>query len=81
MAPQTDDKLQTANCKLHKNARIFVAGHRGLVGSAIVRELEKQGATNLITRTRSELDLLDQKAVGTVVQEAGARLARDVATR
>lgn len=45
------------------NAKIYVAGHRGLVGSAIVRELEAQGYTNIISRTRSELDLLDQKAV------------------
>ena len=44
-------------------ARIYVAGHRGLVGSAIWRELEKQGYKNLIGRTRSELNLLDSQAV------------------
>lgn len=44
-------------------SKIFVAGHRGMVGSAIVRELRKQGYTNIITRTHSELDLTDQKAV------------------
>ncbi len=49
--------------KMKLNAKIYVAGHRGLVGSAIVRELKKQGYTNIISRTRSELDLLDQKAV------------------
>ena len=43
--------------------RIFVAGHRGMVGSAIVRLLEKRGYQNIITRTRAELDLLDQAAV------------------
>lgn len=43
--------------------KIYVAGHRGLVGSAIIRHLEAAGYTNLITRTRAELDLLDQKAV------------------
>lgn len=48
---------------MKKNAKIFVAGHRGLVGSSIVRSLQKQGYTNLILRTRSELDLLDQTAV------------------
>jgi GDP-L-fucose synthase len=45
------------------DARIFVAGHRGLVGSAIVQCLRAQGYTNLITRTRSELDLLDANSV------------------
>jgi GDP-L-fucose synthase len=44
-------------------SRIFVAGHGGLVGSAIVRQLRKQGFQNLILRTRAELDLLDQAAV------------------
>jgi GDP-L-fucose synthase len=44
-------------------ARIFVAGHAGLVGSAIVRRLQAEGATQLILRTRQELDLTDQTAV------------------
>ncbi|WP_312751386.1 GDP-L-fucose synthase [Epilithonimonas hominis] len=44
---------------MDKNAKIYVAGHRGLVGSAILRALEKQGFTNLITRTSSEVDLRD----------------------
>ncbi|MFC7292956.1 GDP-L-fucose synthase [Hirschia litorea] len=44
-------------------ARIFVAGHRGMVGSAIVRQLKDKGYTNIITRTRSELDLTNQAAV------------------
>jgi GDP-L-fucose synthase len=48
---------------MQKNSKIFVAGHRGMVGSAIVRELQKEGYQNIITKTRSELDLLDQKAV------------------
>lgn len=43
--------------------RVFVAGHQGMVGSAIVRALEKAGDAEIITRTRSELDLLDQVAV------------------
>lgn len=43
--------------------RIFVAGHRGLVGSAIVRQLQHEGHTELLLRTHSELDLLDQAAV------------------
>ncbi|MFP5245212.1 MAG: NAD-dependent epimerase/dehydratase family protein, partial [Thermoanaerobaculia bacterium] len=48
---------------MNENSRIYIAGHRGLVGSAIVRRLERDGHTNLVTRTRAELDLLDQRAV------------------
>lgn len=48
---------------MEKNSKIYVAGHRGLVGSAIVRKLEKDGFTNIVTRTRQELDLTDQAAV------------------
>ena len=48
---------------MNKAARIFVAGHRGMVGSAICRRLETGGYDNLVTRTREELDLLDQRAV------------------
>lgn len=44
---------------MQKNSKIYVAGHRGLVGSAILRALEQQGFTNLITRTSSEVDLRD----------------------
>ena len=49
--------------KMDKKARIYVAGHRGLVGSAIVRNLESKGYRALITRTHRELDLVDQAAV------------------
>lgn len=45
------------------NAKIFVAGHRGLVGSAVVRRLEREGADNLKLASRAELDLTDQSAV------------------
>ena len=48
---------------MNKNSKIFVAGHRGMVGSAIVRELQNQGFNNIITKTRAELDLLNQQAV------------------
>ncbi|MCQ2251626.1 MAG: NAD-dependent epimerase/dehydratase family protein, partial [Bacteroidales bacterium] len=48
---------------MEKNSRIYVAGHRGMVGSAIVRELQKQGYTNIITRTHKELDLIRQDQV------------------
>ena len=45
------------------NAKIYVAGHNGMVGSAIRRRLEAEGFRNIVTRSRSELDLLDQRAV------------------
>jgi GDP-L-fucose synthase len=52
-----------------KGAKVFVAGHRGLVGSAIVRALQQQGFENILTRTRQELDLLDQRAVHTFFED------------
>lgn len=45
------------------NSKIYVAGHRGMVGSAIVRELQRQGYKNIITRTHKELGLCNQQAV------------------
>ncbi|MDP3697467.1 MAG: GDP-L-fucose synthase [Candidatus Taylorbacteria bacterium] len=48
---------------MEKNSRIYVAGHRGLVGSAIIRRLQKDGYANVATRTRQQLDLIDQRAV------------------
>ena len=48
---------------MEKQARIYVAGHRGMVGSAIVRKLQDEGYTNIIIRTSSELDLRNQAAV------------------
>lgn len=48
---------------MEKNSKIYVAGHRGMVGSAIVRELKKQGYANIVTRTHKELDLCRQEEV------------------
>lgn len=48
---------------MERDAKIYVAGHRGMVGSAIVRELRHQGYTNIITRSHTELDLINQQAV------------------
>jgi GDP-L-fucose synthase len=48
---------------ISKNSKIYIAGHKGLVGSAIKRKLEKEGYNNLIYRTSGELDLTDQAAV------------------
>lgn len=54
---------------MDKNSCIYVAGHRGLVGSAIVRNLQAKGYTNIITRTHSELDLLNQNELNNFFQE------------
>lgn len=48
---------------MEKHSKIYIAGHRGMVGSAIVRKLQQEGFTNLITRTSQELDLRNQQAV------------------
>ena len=48
---------------MSNHPKIYVAGHRGMVGSAIVRTLQAQGQTNIVTRTHTELDLTDQAAV------------------
>lgn len=56
-------EYQSKQPPMPKNARIYVAGHRGMVGSAIKRELERQGYTNIITRTHKELDLTRQESV------------------
>ena len=56
-APRLDSAM------MEKNAKIYVAGHRGMVGSAICRELERQGYIHVITRTHAQLDLCRQDAV------------------
>lgn len=48
---------------MNYESKIYVAGHRGLVGGSIVRSLKEKGYTNIITRTHKELDLLNQAAV------------------
>lgn len=54
---------------MNKHARIFVAGHRGMVGSALVRRLGADGYRNIVTRSRAELDLTDQAAVNRFFEE------------
>ncbi|MFM9908863.1 MAG: GDP-L-fucose synthase family protein [Chitinophagaceae bacterium] len=54
---------------MEKNAKIFVAGHRGMVGSAIVRKLQAEGYSNLVLRTSSELDLRNQEGVDKFFKE------------
>ena len=48
---------------MNKDAKIYVAGHRGMVGSAVIRKFEREGYTNIISRTRTELDLCNQAEV------------------
>ena len=48
---------------IEKNAKIFICGHRGMVGSACVRKFEKEGYSNILKRTHAELDLRNQLAV------------------
>lgn len=54
---------------MEKTDKIYVAGHRGLVGSAIVRNLESKGYTNIIGRTHRELDLTNQQQVRDFFEE------------
>jgi len=55
---------------MHHNAPLFIAGHRGMVGSALVRKLEQAGYTNLILKSSSELDLRNQAAVADFIAKA-----------
>ena len=48
---------------MEKTSKIYVAGHTGMVGSAIIRELQKQGYSNIITKSHAELDLMNQQDV------------------
>ncbi len=54
---------------MNKDLKIYVAGHRGMVGSAIVRQLQAKGFTNIVTRTHAELDLCNQQAVASFFKE------------
>ena len=53
---------------MNKDSKRYIAGHRGMVGSAIVRELQRQGYNNLVLRTHKELDLTNQAAVSAFFQ-------------
>ena len=54
---------------MEKDSKIYIAGHRGMVGSAIVRKLQKEGYTNLILRSSSELNLCNQEATTKFFEE------------
>ncbi|MEN9913150.1 MAG: hypothetical protein RLY66_558 [Candidatus Parcubacteria bacterium] len=66
---------------MNKNSKIYVAGHTGLVGSAVVRMLLAKGYSNVLTRTRKELDLLDSRAVDTFFAQEKPEYVIDSAAR
>lgn len=66
---------------MKKDSKIYVAGHGGLVGTALVRKLTEEGYTNLVLRTREELDLLDQKAVKDFFKKEKPEFVIDAAAR
>ncbi len=66
---------------MDKNSKIYLAGHRGMVGSAIWRALEKKGYSNLIGRTSAELDLRNQAEVNAFISEEKPDVIIDAAAR
>jgi GDP-L-fucose synthase len=66
---------------MDKNETIYVAGHRGMVGSAVVRKLQAEGFTNILTRTRAELDLLDRQAVRAFYEKERPAVVVDAAAK
>ena len=66
---------------MNKNSKIYVAGHRGMAGSGIVRSLRAKGYENLILRTRTELNLLDAHAVKAFFAAERPEIVVDVAAR
>ncbi|MCR4275204.1 MAG: GDP-L-fucose synthase [Candidatus Wolfebacteria bacterium] len=66
---------------MEKNSKIYIAGHKGLVGSAILRKLESQGYTNLVFKTREELNLLDVSKVADFFKEEKPEYVFDAAAK
>lgn len=66
---------------MERNAKIYVAGHTGMVGSAIVRKLRKEGFSNLLLRLHSELDLTDQKSVDAFFESERPEYVFDAAAK
>lgn len=66
---------------MDKNETIYVAGHRGMVGSAMVRRLQAEGFSRILTRTRAELDLLDRAAVRAFFEKERPALVVDAAAK
>ena len=71
------DDLLAAARPLDRDSVVYVAGHRGLVGSAIWRHLEAEGFTRLVGRTSAELDLRDRSAVAAFFAEDAQRQVTD----
>src|SRR5207248_1506734 len=68
-------KMLNTNSRMKQNDKIYVAGHSGLVGDALVRLLKARGFNNLITRSRAEVDLRDERAVRNLFAEQRPELA------
>ena len=66
---------------MNKESKIYIAGHRGMVGSAVVRQLKREGFNNLITRRSSELDLRNQKSVREFFESEEPDIVIDAAAR
>ena len=73
--------MSKANTNMNKDIKIYIAGHRGMVGSAIWRNLESKGYANLIGRTSTELDLRNQQAVNTFFTEEKPDVVIDAAAK
>lgn len=66
---------------MKKDAAVYVAGHRGMVGSAVVRRLQKAGYSQILTRTRAEVNLLDRAAVRAFFEETRPEIVVDAAAK
>ena len=66
---------------MQKDSKIYIAGHRGMVGSAVWRALEKKGYTNLVGKTSKELDLRNQQAVADFYAEVQPDVVIDAAAK
>jgi GDP-L-fucose synthase len=73
--------MSKANTNMNKDIKIYIAGHRGMVGSAIWRNLESKGYTNLIGRASAELDLRNQQAVNDFYQAEKPEVVIDAAAK
>ena len=64
-----------------RTSSVYIAGHRGLVGSALLRKFRAEGFTNILTRSRDELDLTDRNATFSFVLESRPQIVIDAAAR